>query len=348
MLSHRLHTVNSRYHALPCLALLLACSTNAFAAADAYRVADRQVLAGPVRWDYLSVDSARHHLFLTRGDQVDVYDTATKQITGSIANTKGVHGVAVAQEQERGYTSNGASDSVTVFSLATLDAITTVPVGAKPDAIIYDAHSARVFVANGKGASLSVIAAPTNKVIGTIALGGQPETAVVDGKGRLYIAIENKNAVAVIDTDSLKVLRQIDVASVCDEPAGLAIDVEAAHLFVGCHNKTMTVLDAVTGKILASPHIGAGNDAVAFDPERKLAFASNGEGSLTVVDGTAPYAVRQTLVTMPRARTMALDPATHAIYLTSADVAHDGPPLPAGARPTLKAGSFVVLTVTAP
>jgi YVTN family beta-propeller protein len=311
------------------------------AADAAYHVTARQVLEGPVRWDYLSVNSARHQVFLTRGDHVDVFDAQSKAVVGSIAHTQGVHGVAAAADLDRGYTSNGGSDSVTVFELSSLKPIATVGVGGKPDAIVYDAASKRVFVANAKDQSLSVIDAVTNRMIKSITLQGKPETAVVNGKGQLFVAIEDKNAIAVIDTAAMAVVRQYDIAAECDEPAGLAIDATNDRLFAGCHNAKMAVVDGRTGKVLAAPAIGKGNDATAYDPVLKKAFASNGDGTMTVVEGSAPYAVLQTVQTMPRARTMALDPVSHQIYLASAETEAAA----SGARPALKPGTFTLLTV---
>jgi YVTN family beta-propeller protein len=302
------------------------------------------VLDGPVRWDYLSVDSAHHRVFLTRGDHVDVFDAGSKAVVGSIAGTAGVHGVALAPERDRGYTSNGGSDSVTVFALSSLKEVAVVKVGAKPDAIAYESKTARVFVANAKDKSLSVIDAATNKVVGTISLPGGPETVVVDGKGMLYVAIEDKNAIAAIDSDAMKIAHVFDVASVCDEPAGLAIDPASGRLFAGCHNSKMVIVDGLTGKVLAAPAIGKGNDATAYDPAQKLAFASNGDGTLTVINANAPYQVVQTVATMPRARTMALDPATHEIFLVAAET-ETAAPQPATRRPALKPGTFTLLTV---
>jgi YVTN family beta-propeller protein len=314
------------------------------AADAAYHVAARQVLEGPVRWDYLAVDVAHHRVFLTRGDHVDVFDTQTKAVVGSVADTAGVHGVAVAADLDRGYTSNGSTNSVTVFELASLKPVATVGVGGKPDSIVYDPASKRVFVANGRDKSLSVIDAASNRMIGTIALHGTPETAVVNGKGELFVAIEDRNTIAVIDTAAMTVLRQADIAASCDEPAGLAIDAATDRLFVGCHNAKMAIVDGGTGKVLAAPAIGKGNDATAYDPVLKRAFASNGDGTMTVIDGTAPYSVLQTVPTMPRARTMALDPASHQLFLVAAEAAAGTPP--PGTRPTLKPGTFTLLTVT--
>lgn len=321
-----------------------ACGLPAQAADQAYGLIARQVLDGPVRWDYLSVDSAHHRVFLTRGDHVDVFDTGSKTVIGSIAGTAGVHGVAVAPERDRGYTSNGGSDSVTVFMLSSLKEVATVNVGGKPDSIVYDAKTGRVFVANAKDKSLSVVDADSNKLVNTIALPSLPETAVVDGKGRLYVALEDKNAIAVIDTEAMKMLRQYDVSAVCDEPAGLAIDPATERLFAGCHNRKMAIVDGLTGKVLAAPAIGEGNDATAFDPVRKLAFASNGEGTLTVIDGNAPYQVLQTIATMPRARTMALDPVSHAIFVVAAETVAQAPQS-GKTRPAVKPGTFTLLTI---
>lgn len=311
-----------------------------------YQLIEKTTLEGPVRWDYVSVDSANHHLFLTRGEQVDVFDTRTKMVIGTIANTPGVHGVAIANDQDRGFTSNGKNDKVTIFSLSTLAQIGTVAVGQQPDAIVYDPASHRVFAANAKGKSLSVIDAATGKLVATIGLPGSPETAVVNGKGKLFVALEDKNAIATIDTAALKLVHTADVSSVCDEPAGLAIDPASDRLFAGCHNQKMAIVDGKTGKILGSAPIGKGNDAVAYDVERRLAFASNGEGNLTVVAGDAPFRVNATVPTMRGARTMTLDPATHQLYLVSAEY---GPADPASKqRPPTVPGTFTVLTVVAP
>ncbi|MGB9107992.1 MAG: YncE family protein [Telluria sp.] len=313
-------------------------------AADAgYRVVARQVLEGPVRWDYLSVNSARHQVFLTRGDHVDVFDSESTAVVGTIPRTDGVHGVAVAPDLDRGYTSNGGSNSVTVFDLSTLHPVASVGVGGKPDAIVYDTASRRVFVANGKDKSLSVIDAVSNRAIKTIGLRGTPETAVVNGKGQLFVALEDRNAIAVVDTAAMTVVREVDIAAECDEPAGLAIDIATDRLFAGCHNAKMAVVDGRTGKLLAAPAIGKGNDATAYDPVLKRAFASNGEGTLTVIDGSAPYAVLQTVQTMQRARTMTLDPVSHRIYLAAAEM-EPGTPAP-GVRNALKPGTFTVLVV---
>ena len=285
----------------------------------AYRVTDKHVLEGPVRWDYLSVDSERHRLFLTRGDRVGVYDVRKREVVGSIPSTPGVHGVAVAADLGLGFSSNGASNSVTVFKLDTLAPQANVPVGSGLDALVYDTATRRVFVANGKDNSVSVVDAATVKVERTIALSGAPETAVVDGKGRLFVALEDRNAIAEIDTRKLKLIAEHRVAPVCDQPAGLTINPHAGLLYASCHNQKLVVVDIRTGKLVGTASIGRGNDAVAIDMQRKLVFASNGDGTLTVVDATEPFAVHETVDTMPRARTVTLDPATHKLYFVSAE-----------------------------
>jgi len=314
------------------------------AASDSnYHVLNRQVLSGPVRWDYLAVDSVRHRVFLTRGDHVDVYDVASKSVVGAINNTTGVHGVAIAPDLNRGYTSNGGTDTVTVFDLATLAPLATIGVGGKPDSIVYDPASKRVFAANGKDRSLSVIDTASNRVIKVIALAGGPETAVVNGKGQLFVALEDRNSIAVIDTREMKVLRQFDISASCDEPAGLAIDAATDRLYAGCHNARMVVVDGRSGQVLAAPAIGKGNDATAYDPSQQRAFASNGDGTLTVIDGAAPFAVLQNVPTMVRGRTMALDPSSHQLFIVSAVVDETQPAVKG--RAALKPDSFTLLTI---
>jgi YVTN family beta-propeller protein len=340
-----MHTMWGSLRAAGLLALL-GTAFAAHAGEGTYRVTDKRVLEGPVRWDYLSVDSERHHLFLTRGDHVDVYDVRKREVVGSIPATPGVHGVAVAADLGLGFSSNGAGNTVTVFHLDTLAPVATVAVGAGPDSLVYDAATHRVFVANGKAHSLSVIDAATRKVEATIALPGAPETAVVDGKGRLFVALEDRNAIAEVDTGKLKLVAEHRIASACEEPAGLAIDPQAGLLYAGCHDQKLAIVDARSGKVVGAVPIGRGNDAVAIDLQRKLVFASNGDGTLTVVDAAAPFAVRGTVDTMPRARTVTLDPATHRLYLVSAEADPTAAPNAKG-RPTLKPGTFTVITVGA-
>jgi DNA-binding beta-propeller fold protein YncE len=346
------HRANRRDAAKFLLAASLAtCTLSLLAAAPAYHAAETLRLSGDVRWDYLSVDAASHHLFLTRGDHVDVFDTITKHVMGVIPDTHGVHGVAAAPELNRGFTSNGMDSTVTVFALDTLKVLATVATGERPDAIVYDPFTKRVFTANAKSQNLTAIDATNEKVVGSVALPGKPETAVVDGAGKLFVNIEDKNQVMAVDTQKLAVSGTFDVAAACDEPAGLAIDVMARRLFATCHNGKMAVIDADSGKVVATVPIGRSTDAAAFDSGTGLAFSSNGDGTLTVVgkDGSGRYAVAQTVTTMRGARTMALDPATHIVYLVAAEYDINPPPADAAAkqpaRARLKPGTFTLLIV---
>ncbi|MEJ0047562.1 MAG: hypothetical protein WDN04_16640 [Rhodospirillales bacterium] len=315
-----------------------------FAASPTYRLADSQRLEGNVRWDYLTYEPARHRLFITRGDHVDVFDAATKRVTGMIADTRGVHGVALAPELDQGYTSNGQDNTVTVFTLSTLRTTATIATGERPDAIVYDGASKRVFTANAKSEDLTAIDTGTDKAAGTTAVGGKPEFMAVDGKGKLFVNIESKNQLVVVDTHTLSVLHRFDVAA-CDEPAGLAIDRASEHLFMTCHNQKMVVVDGNDGKVIAALPIGRGSDAATFDEGAGLASVPMAMAPLTVVgrDG-GHYAVKQNVSTMRGARTMALDPESHAIYLVSAQAAPSDPAKPA-ARPALIDGTFTLLTV---
>ncbi|MEO7108649.1 MAG: hypothetical protein ABIZ09_19905 [Rhodoferax sp.] len=320
---------------------LVACSALAQASEPVFHITSKQALAGNVRWDYLSFDAASNRLFITKGDHVDVYDTQVGKVTGTISNTPGVHGVAFAPDLDRGYTSNGASSTVTVFELSTLRVLGTLPAEKKPDAITYDPASQRVFVANGGSGSLTVIDAKSDKVVETIAVGGKLESSAVDAKGLFYVNIEDKNAIAVVDTHSLKVVATHDISSACEEPTGLSIDPATQRLFVGCGNQKMAILDARSGKILASVPVGKGCDATSFDPELNLAFASAGDGTLTIVSGKS-YAVSQVVLTQTTARTMALDALHHRAYTVAAE---REPQLTAGGRPKLKEGTFALITV---
>jgi YVTN family beta-propeller protein len=322
--------------------LLLVWAVPLYAAEPAYHVTRKDVLPGDVKWDYLTYDVGSRRLFITRGDHVDVFDTTLGRVVASIADTPGVHGVALAAELNKGFTSNGRSNTVTVFELSSLKVLRTLPTGNKPDAIVYDPFTGRVFAANGESGTLTVIDAARSEVLATVVVGGKLEFAAVDGKGRLFVNVENMNTLAVVDTVKLSVVARHDLSASCDEPTGLAIDPAAQRLFVGCHNQKMAVVSGRTGEILATVPIGKGCDATAFDSELNLAFSSNGEGTLTIISADT-YAVRQTLATQPTARTMALDDASHRIYTVAADMEASSA---AGVRPRLKPGTFTLLTVS--
>jgi DNA-binding beta-propeller fold protein YncE len=314
-----------------------------------YKVVDKVKIGGEGGWDYAIVDTTAHRLYLSHATRVVVFDTESKAVVGEIPNTIGVHGVALAQELGRGYTSNGRDSSVTVFDLKTLKVLANIKLKQRnPDAILYDPYSNRVFTFNGGSANATAIHAETYEIIGTVDLGGKPEFAVTDLKGKIFVNVEDKSTVAVFEAKTLKVLAQWPLAP-GEEASGLAIDREHNRLFSVCSNNLMLVLDAATGKVVTSLPIGSGVDAAAFDPATHFAFSSNGEGTMTVVKQEAPdkYAVVENVTTQRGSRTMALDGKTHKIYMAGAT--YGPPPAPTAERPNprppMEPGSFMVLII---
>jgi YVTN family beta-propeller protein len=331
------------------LSLIVVLATTACTgqATKAYKVVERVKIGGEGGWDYLVADAAAKRLYMSHGTQVVVFDTKTNSVVGEIPNTMGVHGIALVPKLGRGYTSNGRTSSVTVFELATLKVLDSIKLAEKnPDAILYEPFSNRVFTFNGGSSNATAIDAATNKVVGTIALKGKPEFAVTDLKGRVYVNIEDKSLVTAFDPKTLKVLDEWSLAP-GEEPSGLAIDRENNRLFSVCSNKMMIVLDAATGKVVASLPTGSGTDAAAYDPQTRLAFASNGEGTLTVIHEDSPdkFSVVENVATQPRSRTMALDDATHKLYLSGALFKPAPAPTADQPRPraAMEPGSFMVL-----
>ena len=315
-------------------------------AAPGYHLVKTFAVGGDGGWDYLTFDPQTHHLYLSRSTHVVVIDAATGAPVGEIADTPGVHGVALVPGTEIGYTSDGRSGNATMFDTRTFKAIKQVAVGEGPDAIVYDPASKRVFTMNGRGHDTTAIDAATSTVAGRVPLGGKPEFAAADGHGHLFINSESTSEVVEIDTHKLAVLARWPLAP-GEGPSGMAIDAAHHRLFIGCHNKLMVVMNADTGKVVTTVPIGAGVDANAFDPGSGLAFASCGDGTLTVARETAPdqFAVAQTVTTERGARTMALDPATHTVYLATAKFGPPPPPTPERPHPwpSIVPGSFVVL-----
>ena len=328
-------------------AMTLAASSIVHAqAAPGYHVIHRINAGGEGGWDYVTVDPDGNRLFLSRGTHAMVIDLGRDSVVGDIPNTAGIHGVALAPELNRGFTSNGRDSSVTIFDYKTLAPIGVVKIpGRNPDAILYDAATKRVFTFNGGTSNATAIDATNGTVVGTVALGGAPETAVSDG-GKVYANIEDKSEIAVFDPKTLAVLAHWPLAP-CEEPSGLAIDRVHQRLFAGCGNKTMAVVDMRTGKVVATPAVGSGVDAAGFDPGTQLAFTSNGEGTITVVHEDTPdkYTVVETVPTQRGARTMAVNPKTHRLYTVTAEFG----PTPAATadrprpRPPMIPGTFVVL-----
>jgi YVTN family beta-propeller protein len=320
------------------------------AAAPNMEVLQSWKLGGAGGWDYLTVDSAKKRLFISRATRVDVVSLESGKLVGSIPDTQGVHGIALAPGLNRGFTSNGRANTVTVFALDTLKVIQEAKVsGRNPDAILYEPSGKHVFTFNGASKDVTVLDASSLAVIATIPVPDKPEFAAQDGRGQIFVNIESDpGQMVVIDTKKLTVKSTWPLPG-CNSPSGLAIDSAHRRLFSVCDGKVMAVTDAVSGKQAALVPIGEHPDAAAYDKKRGLAFSSNGEGTLSVVheDSADGYTVVQTLATQRGARTMGLDEATGKVYLVTADFG----PAPAATaeqphpRPTLVPDSFVVLVV---
>ncbi|HLX83412.1 MAG TPA: YncE family protein [Terriglobales bacterium] len=285
-----------------------------------YHVTKKIPIPGQGGWDYLAVDEAARRLYVSHGSEVEVVDIDSGTIVGKIENTPGVHGIAIAPELGRGFVSNGQASTITIFDLKTLKRISDVPTGQKPDAIIYDPATSRVFAFNGGGNSATAIHAADGSVAGTVDLGGGPEYAVSDAAGYVYDNLEDESLVLKINAKSLKVEERWPTAP-CSSPSSMAIDRPNRRLFLGCRSKVMAVMNADTGKVIATLPIGDHVDATAFDPASRLIFNSNGEGTITVIrqDGPDKYSIAETVKTLPRAKTMALDPKTHQLFLSTAE-----------------------------
>jgi DNA-binding beta-propeller fold protein YncE len=318
--------------------------------AGGHRLAPSFEVGGEGGWDYVTADPAARRLFVSRGTHVMVVDMHSGKVVGDIPGTDGVHGIALAQDLKKGFTSNGRAGTVTVFDLPSLAVTGTIKVtGENPDAILYEPVTKRVFTFNGRGKNVTAIDAASGGVVGTLPVGGKPEFAASDTSGIVYVNVEDTAEILAFDAKSLEVKGRWKLAS-CEEPTGLAIDPKAKLLFAGCSgNKTLSILNVSDGKPAGSVPIGAGCDAVAFDPGTGLVFASNGDGTLTVVKETSPgtYAAIETVATKKGARTMALDQSTHRIYLPAAQYG----PAPAATadvprpRPPMLPGSFELLVV---
>jgi DNA-binding beta-propeller fold protein YncE len=313
----------------------------------AYHLLGEIPLGGDTGWDYLTIDSAARRLYVTHGTHITVVDIDRDAVVGDIPDTPGVHGFAIDTKRRVGYSSNGGEGKVGVVRLDDLAAIGKIAAGDGPDAILYEPVHEEVYAFNGRGHSATVISVPSQKVAATIPLPGKPEFAAADpATGRLFVNIEDKSQVAVIDQAERKVTGTWSTAP-GESPSAMAFDAQHHRLFIGCANRLMVMMDSESGKVLRTAPIGARVDAAVFDDELQLAFTSNGEGSVTIAHEDSPSELRvvQTLATQPSARTMALDRRTHRIYLAAATLQAT----PAGSaqspphRPAMVPGSFKVL-----
>jgi DNA-binding beta-propeller fold protein YncE len=318
-------------------------SVTAMAAATGYKVVKEIKIGGEGGWDDLTMDSAARRLYVSHNTKVVVVDVDAGKVVGEIPDTQGVHAIAIAPELNKGFTSNGRADTMTIFDLKTLKPIgQPVKTGGNPDGIRYDPVTSRVLTFNARSKNATVVDAKTGNVVATIDLGGKPEFPVADGKGKVYDNLEDTNEIVEIDTAKAAVTKRISIKP-CDGPSGLAMDTKNRRLFAVCSNRMMMVVDPDAGKVLASPAIGASSDGVGFDPGTGYAFSSNGDGTLTIVQGNAgKYTVVENIATEKGARTMAVDEKTHNIYLPVSKVA---PPQPGQRGTQYIPDSFRVVVV---
>jgi DNA-binding beta-propeller fold protein YncE len=308
-----------------------------------YHVIKTVSVPGDDGWDYVAVDSDARRVYISHGTHVVVMNADTYAIEGDIPDTPGVHGIAIASDLGRGFISSGRANTATIFDLKTLKTMGTVKTDANPDAIAYDSISKHVFTFNGRGKNATVLNAADGAVVGAIPLGGKPEFAVADGKGKMFVNNEDTSDLIELDTKKLVETHRWPLAP-CKSPSGLALDAKSRRLFSVCDEKVMSVVDADSGKVVATPTICDGPDAAAFDPATNFAFASCGDGTLTVIheDSADKFTVIDNVPTKKSARTMGLDLKTHNIFLPAADF---DPPAPGERRGKMKPGSFVILVV---
>lgn len=341
---------------VPALSLPMAPGAHAQAPAAKALKAHKITVGGDGGWDYLTADPVNKRLYVSRGDWVIVVDTAAEKVVGELKDTPGVHGIAVVPELNRGFTSNGRDNSVTVFDLKTLRPIgERIKVGNNPDAILYDPASKHVYTFNhGSSHDATAIDPSAMSVAGTVPLDGTPEAGIGDGKGHVFVNIQDKGEVVEFDGATLKVLNRYSLAP-GQRPSGIGYDPETKRIFCICSNKKMMILDATNGKHVAEVAIGGGTDGGGYDPGNGNAYSSNGQdGTLSVVRQTSPgkYEVVATVPTQAGARTMTLDPSTHRVYLSAAefgpppaDQPKDAPAKGARMRRPIVPGSFCIIVV---
>lgn len=314
-----------------------------------YNVSKKINISGREAWDYLAVDDLNQHLFVSHGSVVNVIDLKSNKLITTILDTKGVHGIAIANDLNKAFITDGKENAVTIINLKTFEFIEKVAIeGKNPDAVIYDAFSKKIFTYNGKSNDATVLDAVTNKIVKTIPLGGKPEFSVSNNKGLVYVNIEDKNEIKTIDATKLEVTATWSIVP-GDEPSGLAIDIKTNRLFSVCGNKLMVVVDALNGKIITTLPIGDGCDGVTFNGKNKLVFSSNGDGTVTVVKENTPndFSILETIATQKGARTIALNKTTNQLYLPTAEFGAKPEPTVENPKPraSIIPNSFVVLVI---
>ncbi len=315
-----------------------------YAQAQQYRVWDTLRIASNGGWDYIALSPVSADIYVTHMNHVNILDRNTGDSVSVISNTPGVHGVAFAPWFGKGYITNGKANTVTVFDMYTYEVIRQIKTGANPDAVMYDPFSQKIFVCDGRGKDLCIIDPSNDMLVSVVPLGGKPETAVSDGIGHLYVNIEDKNELVVVNTRTYAIEKRFTIGN-GEEPSGLAIDVNTKRLFIGCGNKLLVVIDAVGGNVIKELPIGDGCDGVAFDVAEKRIFCANGDGTLTVVEerSATDFVVIENVPTQKGARTLTLDQDTHQVYLPAADLSDTIPP--GQKRPGMIPGTFRVLVV---
>jgi DNA-binding beta-propeller fold protein YncE len=328
--------------------VVLCLSASSLLAATTYHVTRKIPIPGDGGWDYVTCDSQARKLYISHSTQTQVMDIDQMKLVGQVPGTNGVHGIALAPDLGRGFLSAGRDNQVVIFNLKSLRSLGTVATGENPDAILYDSATQRVFAFNGKSHSATIFKAATGEILSMLPLDGKPEFAAADSRGAVFVNIEDKNLLVKINSHVMAVEARWPLAP-CEEPSSLAMDRTTNRLFAGCGNKTLVAVDASSGKVVASVPIGEHVDATVFDPETKFVIASNGDGTLTVIHEDTPdsYQVVQTVPTLKGARTVALDTATHRLFLP---IAGFGPPLPPTPsqpkpRPSIVPGTFAILVV---
>ena len=324
-------------------ALAISCMA---AEAPGFKMTKRYAVPGDSGFDYIVFESSANRLYVSHGTKVDVLDADTGKVLGTVEDTPGVHGIAVVPALHRGFTTNGANATVSVFDTNTFKTIKTIAVGKDPDYVFYDPQTKRVLVCHGDAAIITAIDPEKQEVAGKIDLGGGAEAAVVDGKGTGFVNLEESAEVVVFDTKGLTVKQKWPIAG-CKTPTGLAIDPRNSRLFIGCRSKVLAIMDSTNGKLIATLPIGERVDAVAFDPASGMIFASNGDGTISVVhqESAGVYKSVGDIATQKSAKTMAFDPKTSRMFLSAAEM--EAAPVTPGQRARMrpKPGTFNVLVV---
>jgi YVTN family beta-propeller protein len=337
----------SKLAAVMCATVLTATVVPAVAQSGMFTVVDHWKIGGEGGWDYLLADPSAHVLYVTHGPRVEIIDTGTGKSIGALTGFKSTHGVALDEIGKYGYVSDGAGNAVWVFDRHTYQTGASIAAGTNPDGIVFEPATKTIWAFNGRSNDATVIDADSQKVVATIKLPGKPEFPTVDGQGNVYVNIETKNSIVKLDAKAKSVVAEWPLSG-CESPSGMAIDTAGHRLFSVCDGKKMAVTNYLSGKVTANPTIGDSPDAAGYDAKRGLAFSSNGDGTLTVIDAKDPgYKVLQTLATQKGARTMAFDSGNGRIYLVTAEMGPRPEPTAAVPRPraSVLPGSFQILVV---